>query len=172
MKVIFFFTLLFATKNICAQNTVTFQQLMSGKYGQLIMSDQFKSAVASHIPTKNVSLPTTFKKNIIPRSYILKKSMSIDTLVHTYHAPNALELHDLSSILGSYGKGNFNKLTFSKDVPTITFVVYRGVTRTEEYIVELYFSPTKNAWVLEAFPVGPIMGEKSPINKGTQFLTY
>lgn len=168
MKVVLSLFLICSTYTTIAQDEVGVTELLAmAKNKTLKATPAFIQYIQPHLLLRNASMGRG-TNDIVPRTYITKSNMTIDELVATYKAPNPVELHDLSSLLKSYKKGNFSKLRFSKDHPSVIVVVYRDAVHTEEYAVQLLYSKKLKEWIIDAM----LLGDLSEVKSNAQFVTY
>ena len=165
MKKLFVLILLviLAVANTPAQTDVNLADVMSS--GTIIYTHEFAKYVLPHINGESISNKS--KTTIVPKSFTLNEIMGIKDMVVNYPV-RTFNLNNIGTLINNLVEGSFKNVYLKKGTANLVFAFFPHSNYDENYVINIFFSPKKQKWVVTAHDVNG----NNLYKAGAQIITY
>lgn len=161
------FAVLFCTAVTSLQAQTSLSDVLHGTTGKLLVMPGFKRYIMPHLTAENGMNKSAVK--VVPKMIILDKDSSMRTMLKN-RSIRAVDLKTMiTPLTKGFNDGAYNKVVLSKEVATMVFATVPNEDDTFSLVyVDIFFSPSKKSWVVNAH----LVEGYETLLKGATILTY
>lgn len=164
MKKIIFLTLLCAYALTSNAQTNLASVISSGK---IVMLPGFAKYILPKLNNDVAAARGVDNVIMHPKSFTLPEEMSAEDMIVAFPV-RSIEIKDRESLMQNLTNGNFKNVSLKKGTANLFFVSYNHGSYAEGYVINVFFSPAKNSWAVQAHEVHDGARWKA----GAQLFTY